>query len=295
MTQPVCIDLHHLGLPGAIGSYLITGPEPALVDPGPATTFERLKEGLAEQGIGPRDLRHVLLTHVHLDHAGATGDLVAHFPLATVHVHEDGAPHMVDPTRLVASTRRTFGDNHDRLWGVTRAVPEDRVRPWRPDEPHRPAGLRAVSTPGHIAHHLAYLDEAGGLLFSGDSMGIVLGPGCPTHCPTPPPSVDLRAWERTLTEIDGIGPERFGATHFGLHGRTKERTVELQAALHALEERVRTAMASGNEESDAQAYEDEVRDRLTACLGRDRVDGYFDMFPAATDWAGTAFYLKRNP
>jgi len=102
VTQSANIDLIHLGLEGAIGSYLIFGEEPALVDPGPATTFERLREGLSEHGIGPGDLQHVLLTHVHLDHAGATGDLVEAFPGATVHVHEEGAPHMVDPTRLVA-------------------------------------------------------------------------------------------------------------------------------------------------------------------------------------------------
>jgi glyoxylase-like metal-dependent hydrolase (beta-lactamase superfamily II) len=293
VSESVCIDLIHLGLESAIGSYLIHGDEPTIVDTGPATTFERLKEGLAEQGIGPRDLRHVVLTHVHLDHAGAVGDVVEAFPEATVHVHEDGAPHVVDPTRLVASTRRTFGDNHDRLWGVTRPVPAERIKAWRVDDPHAPAGLRPVATPGHIAHHLAYLDEGDGTLYSGDSMGIVLDPGVPTHCPTPPPAIDLRAWEATLAEITTIGPERFGAAHFGFHGRAAERCRELQVQLHALEERVRRSLASGDE-SDAELYEEEVRDRLGAHMGRARVDGYFDMFPAATDWAGVAFYLKRN-
>lgn len=291
--QAVLIDLLHLGLEGAIGSYLLPGPEPTLVDPGPSTTFERLREGLSEHGIGPGDLRHVVLTHVHLDHAGATGDLVDVFLHATVHVHEDGAPHMADPERLVSSTRRTFGDAHDRLWGVTRPVPADRIRPWRPDDPHGAGGLRPIPTPGHIAHHLAYLNESDGTLFSGDSMGIVLGDGVPTHTPTPPPAIDLRAWERTLTEIQAIGPERFGATHFGFHSNTGPRARELQAGLHALEARVREAVARGDE-GDAERYEQEVRDRLGAHLGRDRIDGYFDMFGAATDWAGVAFYLARH-
>lgn len=294
MTEPACIDLLHLGLEGAIGSYLLSGEEPALVDPGPATTFERLKEGLKDRGIGPRDLRHVLLTHVHLDHAGATGDLVEAFPEATVHVHEDGAPHMVDPARLVKSTRRTFGDDHDRLWGVTRPVPAHRIQAWRVDDPHAPAGLRPIPTPGHISHHLAYLSEGDGTLYSGDSMGIVLGDGVPSYPPTPPPAIDLRAWQHTLTEIEAIGPERFGAGHFGFHGRTAERCRELQSALRELEERVRGAMAAGDD-ADAERYEEETRDRLGAHLGRARVDGYFDMFSAATDWAGVAFYLKRNP
>lgn len=287
------MDLIHLGLEGAIGSYLIPGTEPAIVDTGPATTFDRLREALAGQGIGANDLRHVLLTHVHLDHAGAAGLVAEAYPSATIHVHEDGAPHMVDPTRLVASTRRTFGDNHDRLWGETRPVPADRVQAWRPADPRPVAGLRPVPTPGHIAHHLAYLDEQEGTLFSGDSMGIVLGPGLPIHCPTPPPAVDLQAWTRTLEEIRAIGPERFGAAHFGFHERVAERATELQAALDELEQRVRTALAEGSDE-DAERYEEEVRARLAPGLGRDRVDGYFDMFPAATDWAGVKFYLERN-
>jgi len=151
-----------------------------------------------------------------------------------------------------------------------------------------------VSTPGHISHHLAYLDEAEGTLYSGDSMGIVLGDRIPSHCPTPPPAIDLRAWEDTLTEIEQIGPERFGAAHFGFHENTGMRCRELQSALHALEERVRQALASGDD-ADAERYEEEVRDGLGSQVGRARVDGYFDMFPAATDWAGVAFYLKRNP
>ena len=123
MSESICIDLHHLGFEGAIGSYLVPGDEPALVDPGPSTTIERLVEGLRAQGIGFRDLRHIVLTHIHLDHAGASGHMVALFPEATVYVHEDGAPHLVDPTRLVASTRRTFGDAHDRLWARRERCP----------------------------------------------------------------------------------------------------------------------------------------------------------------------------
>ena len=150
VTTPVCIDLLHLGLEGAIACYLIDGEEPAIVDPGPTTTLERLISELAVHGISNKDLRHVLLTHIHLDHAGATGDLCQIFPHATVYVHEDGAPHLVDPDRLVASTRRTFGDAHDRLWGEMKPVANERIRVWYPgqDDPWR--GLRPLSTPGHI-------------------------------------------------------------------------------------------------------------------------------------------------
>lgn len=293
MKAHECIDLEHLELEGAIACYLVDGLEPTIIDPGPTTTVDRLTEELARLGVGPRDLRNVLLTHIHLDHAGATGHLLDRFPNATVYVHEDGASHMVDPERLVASTRRTFGDAHDRLWGEVKPVSANRMKVWRTNDPGTVAGLVPVSTPGHIAHHLAYLDEDDGTLFSGDSMGISLAGG-PQHPPTPPPAVNLPDWARTLEEIKHIGPERFGATHFGMHDDVEVRRLQLKERLEALEERVRRALETGDE-SDADRFEGEVRAELAPFMGEDRVNRYFDMFPAATDWAGVAFYVKRNP
>lgn len=298
MTE--CIDLEHLGLEGAIAVYVLAdgaggaGAEPALVDPGPSTTLERLTSELARLGIGADDLRHVILTHVHLDHAGSTGHLMEAYPKATVHVHVEGAPHMVDPTRLVASTRRTFGEAHDRLWGEVRPVPADRIRAWREGDANPLRHLRPVPTPGHIAHHLAYLDERDGTLFSGDAMGIVLSEAAPSHPPTPPPSVDLRAWSDTLDAITALGPERFGATHFGLHDDVPGRARQLREKLDALEARVRAALAGGDD-ADAQRFDGEVRAELAPFLGSEEVDRYFDMFKAATDWAGVRFYLEHNP
>ncbi|MGB1841327.1 MAG: MBL fold metallo-hydrolase [Longimicrobiales bacterium] len=294
MNDHQCIDLEHLDLDGAIACYLVDGPEPTIIDPGPTTTLERLIDELAVRGVGPNDLRHVLLTHIHLDHAGATGFLLDHFPRARVFVHEDGASHMVDPERLVSSTRRTFGDLHDRLWGEVKPVDVNRLDVWRADGPQAVAGLRPLSTPGHISHHLAYLDEGDGTLFSGDAMGIVLSGG-PQHPPTPPPAVHLPDWARTLKEIGEIGPERFGATHFGLHEDVEERRLQLIERLDALEARVRGAIAEGREDEDAASFEREVREELAPFMGEDRVNRYFDMFPAATDWAGVMFYIKRNP
>lgn len=295
MNDTVCLDLEHLGLPGAIGAYVILGPEPTVVDPGPSTTLTALLAGLSRLDVGPHDLRHIALTHVHLDHAGATGHLVQVFPGAVVHIHADGAPHMVDPTRLVASTRRTFGEAHDRLWGDVRPVPADRIRPWRPGDQGPWPGLRAVPTPGHIAHHLAYLHEAGGVLFAGDSMGLVLGPKAPTQPTTPPPAVDLRAWERTLDAIAAVAPERVGPTHFGLHGSVPDRVDQLRRKLAGLEARVRAAMARGDAAEDALRYDREVREEMAPYVGKAEVDRYFNLFAAATDYAGVRFYLERNP
>lgn len=293
MNDHLCIDLRHLDLEGAIACYLVDGAEPTIVDPGPTTTLDRLIEQLRERGVGRDDLRHILLTHVHLDHAGATGHLVERFPRATVHVHEDGAIHMADPEKLVSSTRRTFGELHDRLWGEVKPVPEDRIAAWRPGEVGTQRILRPVATPGHISHHVAYLDERDGTLFAGDSMGIALSGG-PQHPPTPPPAVNLPDWRRTLDEIERIGPERFGATHFGFYDDVEARRAQLRERLDALEDRVRAAIEAGEEVEDAQRFEEEVREELAPYMGEERVNRYFDMFPAETDWAGVAFYVKRN-
>lgn len=288
-------DLEHLGQPGAIATYLVEEPEPALVDPGPATCLPRLREVLEELGCPVSELRHLLLTHVHLDHAGASGALVAENPKLRVHVHEDGAPHMADPERLVASTRRTFGEAHDRLWGRMAPVPRDRIRAWRPDDPTDPLpGIRPISTPGHIDHHLAYLDEGGGTLFAGDSMGIILDAEAPTHPPTPPPSLDLAAWQRTLDALSVLDPGTFAVTHFGVHGSFHRRREQLGERLNVLEARVRDAMDRDDVDAEAERYEEEVRRRQSAFLGRERVDRYFDTFSAATDFRGVRFHLERR-
>ncbi|HUF74902.1 MAG TPA: MBL fold metallo-hydrolase [Longimicrobiales bacterium] len=296
MSCSTCIDLVHpgAGLEGAMAAYLIDADEPTLVDPGPTPTLDHLTAELGGLGVGADDLRHVLLTHIHLDHAGATGHLVERFPRAVVHVHEDGAPHMIDPEKLVASTRRTFGAAHDRLWGETKPVPAERVRAWRPGEPGPWRGLRPLATPGHIQHHVAFLDERDGTLFAGDAMGNVLSEGAPPLPPTPPPAVNLRAWHRTLESIGSVGPERFGAAHFGFRADVEACRSELARRLDALEERVRRALAEGNE-ADAAAYESDVRSELASHMGEQRAAQYLGLFSAANDWAGVAFYLTRNP
>lgn len=274
---------------------MIVGDEPVLVDPGPATTLDALEAGLASFGVPLDEIRHVCLTHVHLDHAGVTGHLVRRHPRLTIHVHVEGASHLVDPTRLVASTRRTFGEAHDRLWGEVHAVPAGRLDVWRPGERGPLAWLRALPTPGHIDHHLAYLDEPSGTLAAGDVLGIILAADAPVHPATPPPAVDLTAWLETLDEVETIGPERAVVSHFGVHGDVRARASELARALVALAERVGVALAAGEADEDAVRYEGEVRARLSEHLSHERVDRYFDTFSAATDYAGVRRFLEKNP
>ena len=287
------IDVIHLGLRGTISSYWIDGPEPAIVDPGPSTSLGGLEDGLAELGVGLSDIRHVLLTHVHLDHAGGTGHLVSRLPHLQVHVHLDGAPHMADPERLVASTRRTFGEAHDRLWGDVLPVPKERIQAWEPGGRIPVPGVRAFATPGHIPHHVSFLAETDGFFVAGDAMGVILAPGAPTYPPTPPPSVDVPAWLETLGDLESVDPDAFGVSHFGVHDDFASRLSEMRDRLVALRDRVEAALASGDD-SDRDVYEREVREAISVFRPEDEVGKYFDAFSAAVDWDGMKLYLTRN-
>jgi glyoxylase-like metal-dependent hydrolase (beta-lactamase superfamily II) len=302
VSTVVTLDTEHDELPGAIAAYWIEGPESTLVDPGPSPSLPTLLEKIDAAGLDIRELRNVALTHIHLDHAGATGDLVRRFPKLTVHVHVECAPHLVDPTRLVASTRRTFGDAYDRLYGEVLPVPADRIRVWRRGERGGVGSatgatpLRAIPTPGHIDHHLAYLDERDGTMFTGDALGIRLAPEAPPIAPTPPPAIDLAAWFETLDEVDVIGPERFAPTHFGIdRSPTRGRTDLFRRELLRLALRVRAALEAGDADEDAERYDAEVRDRIAEYMDRDWVDRYFAVFSAANDHRGVRRFLEKTP
>lgn len=271
------------------------GPEPVLVDPGPSTVLPRVREGLRELGLDPGEIRHVCCTHVHLDHAGSAGHWAASNPGLTVHLHEDGAPHLADPDRLVASTRITFGEAHDRLWGEVLPVPAHALRGIRPGERAPFPWLRALHTPGHIAHHMAYLSEDSGTLLAGDALGILLAEGAPVHPPTPPPTLDLKAWFRTLREVEAVGPEWTGVAHFGLHPEPVVRARELREALWSLAERVERAVGEGGAEADAEAFQAETVARLAPFRPDGEVMKYFQAFSAANDYRGAVRYIQRHP
>jgi glyoxylase-like metal-dependent hydrolase (beta-lactamase superfamily II) len=295
VSDVVCIDSVHDGVEGAIAVYLVPGPEPVLVDPGPSTVRPRVVEALREQGLDPRDIRHICLTHIHLDHAGSTGDWVAEHPGISVHVHEDAARHLVDPERLVNSTRRTFGDAHDRLWGEPLPVPAHAIRGLRPGDPGPFRWLRALHSPGHIEQHMAYLHEGSGILLAGDSMGIILSEDAPVHPATPPPTLDLVAWLRTLQEYEAVAPEGVGPTHFGLHGGVRGRIEELRSGLLEMARRVEGALARGRAEEDAGAFQRETVERLGRYRSGDEVARYFEAFSAANDYLGMVRYIQKNP
>src|SRR5215213_11039602 len=171
------IDLDFMNTGQVIASFLLLGEGgAALVETGPASCLERLTAGLKEHGVSHEDVRQVFVTHIHLDHAGASGHLADLLPNATFYVHEVGHPHLVDPSKLVKSATRIYGENMDELWGEARPVPEDRVVTLKDREEKEAAGgvLVAHDTPGHAYHHLAYLEQGSGALFTGDVAGIRL-------------------------------------------------------------------------------------------------------------------------
>jgi glyoxylase-like metal-dependent hydrolase (beta-lactamase superfamily II) len=210
MSEP--IDLHHAGYERIIGAYLVeTDDGMALFDCGPASDVPRLLAGLAERGFELTDIRHLLLSHIHLDHAGAAGTLVREHAELQVHVSEIGAPHLVDPRRLEASARRLYGETFDAQWGELAPVPSANVHLAEGNV----LGLESFPTPGHASHHVAYL-HSDGTLYAGDAAGVRITPSRFVLPPLPPPEVDLEAWERTIGEIERRGPTRLALVHFGV-------------------------------------------------------------------------------
>ena len=231
------IDLHHQS-ERIIGSYLLDTPGgPALLDCGPTTSIAYLKAGLAERGLDLTDVRHLLLSHIHLDHAGAAGVLVREHPWLQVHVSEIGAPHLVDPTKLEASARRLYGAAFDRLWGELAPVPAENVHVVG----DRVLGLYCFPTPGHAWHHVSYLDEDG-TLYAGDAAGVRIAPGRFVLPPCPPPEIDLEAWERTLDEIALRAPGRLALIHFGTYDDVEDHLAALREVLRTWSERVEDGM-----------------------------------------------------
>jgi glyoxylase-like metal-dependent hydrolase (beta-lactamase superfamily II) len=228
-VPPEPLDLLHLGRQRVIGAYLLeTSEGPALFDCGPASCVPVLKERLRERGLELQEVRHLLLSHIHLDHAGAAGVLVREHPELQVHVSPVGAPHLVDPARLEQSARRLYGDEFDTLWGELAPVPRENVR----ETGDRILGLDCFPSPGHASHHVCYVDEDG-VLYAGDAAGVRIQPSPFVLPPTPPPEFDLQAWESTLDELERRDPQRLALIHFGVAGDPREHLAELRQRLRA--------------------------------------------------------------
>jgi glyoxylase-like metal-dependent hydrolase (beta-lactamase superfamily II) len=276
--MPDPLDLRHLGHERVIGSYLLeTDDGLALQDCGPATCVPELKARLAERGLELGEVRHLLLSHIHLDHAGAAGVLVREHPALQVHVSEVGAPHLVDPSRLEHSARRLYGDDFDRLWGELAPVPSENVHTVGDET----LGLATFPTPGHASHHVCYLDREG-TLYAGDAAGVRITPSEFVLPPTPPPEVDLEAWERTIDELERRAPQRLALIHFGVFEDVERHLEELRVRLRDWAERVRNG-----------ATEEQFAVAAAAELAADR-DAYEQAMPFWQSYAGLRRYWEKR-
>jgi glyoxylase-like metal-dependent hydrolase (beta-lactamase superfamily II) len=268
------IDLLHGGAARTIGSYLLDTSEGlSLFDCGPSSCIPALKAGLAERGLELGDLRQLLLSHIHLDHAGAAGSLVREHPGLQVWVSEVGAPHLLDPSRLERSARRLYGDSFDELWGELAPVPEENLHVAE----ERAAGLEVFASPGHASHHVCYFD--GTTLYAGDAAGVRILPSRSVLPPTPPPDLDVEAWYRTLVQIERRAPERLALIHFGFADDVGRHLGELRERLDSWTTRVEEG-----------ASETEFVAAARADLPPDEADRYDRAMPFWQSYAGLRRY-----
>jgi glyoxylase-like metal-dependent hydrolase (beta-lactamase superfamily II) len=268
------IDLIQLGRPGLIASWRVNE---VLIDCGPAVCLAALLDGLA--GWQPRAL---LLTHIHLDHAGAAGALVRRWPWLEVWVHERGARHLITPERLMDSAYRVFGPELDHLFGAMMPVPASNVHTLVGGE--RVWGLEVDTSPGHASHHVSYLDPSSGRAFPGDVAGVALFGG-PVVPPTPPPDIDLQAWRTSLDRLEAWKPTSLGLPHFGEILDVSDHIARMRAALGDHEQVAATA--------DRARYEAWYVDQLKGCSS-DLVGDYVRLAPPVGNFEGLHRYLRNR-
>jgi glyoxylase-like metal-dependent hydrolase (beta-lactamase superfamily II) len=270
------IDVLHLGRDRVICAYELGG---VIVDPGPASCVETLLERL-----GPVKPRALLLTHIHLDHAGATGVLCRRFPELRVYVHELGAPHLIDPSKLLESAGRLYGDDMWELWGEVAPVPEDRIHALSGGETIE--GFRVAYTPGHASHHVCYLHEETGHAYVGDVAGVRIPPYAHTVAPTPPPDIDIEAWLDSLHTVACWNPHSLCLTHFG---QVTDVADHIHRVRSSLIEAADSARLDGEERFIA-AFEERLADGTDPAT----VEAFEQAIPPDQAYQGLARYWRKK-
>jgi glyoxylase-like metal-dependent hydrolase (beta-lactamase superfamily II) len=269
------IDVRHLGRERVIGCWEV---DRVLIDPGPSSSIENLIEALG--GERPRAL---LLTHIHLDHAGASGSLVRRWPDLPVYVHEIGARHLADPAKLIASAERLYGDQMERLWGEVAPVPEANLKPLRGGE--EVLGFSVAYTPGHASHHVSYFHPPSGRAFVGDTAAVRIPPSDFVLPPTPPPDIDLDLWEESLDRLLDWQPESLGLTHFG-------EIADPQRHLELVRQRLREQAELAGE-LPADEFERRIRAQVTERADPGTAEAMLQAVPPEQQWAGLHRHLSR--
>jgi glyoxylase-like metal-dependent hydrolase (beta-lactamase superfamily II) len=276
MADMRLIDVMHLGRPHVIGAWLVGD---VVIDPGPTSCLETLLGGL--DGARPRAL---LLTHIHLDHAGASGSLVEHWPDLEVYVHERGARHLIDPERLLESARMLYGDDMDRLWGEMLPVPEENIHVLNGGERLFGDEFEVAYTPGHASHHVSFLHD--GTAFVGDVGGARIAGSQLTIPPTPPPDIDVEKWHASIELIKDWKPRRLVMTHFGAGEDVDAQLAELSERLDAWAGRAR--------EQDLDAFVAGVRDEIAQYVDQDTAAAYEQAAPPEQLYAGLERYWRKR-
>ena len=292
------IDLNFLGRPRVIATAIVRSPGGvALIDPGPSTCLETLRRALGEQGVAVADIQALLLTHIHLDHAGAAGALVKENPQIEVYVHERGAPHMTDPAKLLESATRLYGDDIDRLWGEFLPVPKANIRSLDGGEHLDVAGRRfeVAYIPGHASHHVGYFDRASGVAFVGDTAGVRTGKALFVMPPTPPPDIDVAAWVESVEVMRRWQPSTLFITHFGPHEDVLAHLDAFLEHLTAMKDIARRVLErEGSDDDRMDAFKSEARIYLQRRLPADEVELYDFAAPLSLGWHGLARYWRKR-
>ena len=291
------IDLDFLGRAHAIATVVLQGAGTvALIDPGPTTCLAHLERGLQSRGIRLDEVATILLTHIHLDHAGATGTIVRRYPHIKVVVHERGAPHLVAPERLVESARRLWGADMDRLWGEVAPVPERSLHVVRGEEEVH-AGDRTFAvayTPGHASHHVSYFDSSSGIAFVGDTAGVCIDNGYVLP-PTPPPDIDLESWRRSVERIEQWRPTSLFITHFGPVADVRPHFAKLLDHLDVLAALVRASLERpGTDDERAAQFAEDIRRELRRRMPESQLAAYETAAQFHLLWRGLARYWRKK-
>jgi glyoxylase-like metal-dependent hydrolase (beta-lactamase superfamily II) len=289
------VDLRFRGYANAIATAVVSGAGGVgLIDPGPSTCLPVLEDELGRQGLGFDDVRWLLLTHIHLDHAGGVGCLVQRCPGVTVYVHERGARHLHDPSQLLASAEQLYGDRMAELWGDVVAVPESNLAPLRGGERIEVGGRRfeVAYTPGHATHHVSYFDSESRVAFVGDTAGVCVSGGYVLP-PTPPPDIDVEHWQESVDRILAWAPESLFLTHFGSVSNPRSHLRALEENLGAAATMVQALLK--------ESIDDDIRRaRFLAWMQRElRRSGqdeelYGAALPIALSWYGLEHYWRRH-
>lgn len=291
------IDLQFQGRSRAIATAVVHGAGGvALVDPGPASCLPVLTAGLTARGIRFADVRELLLTHIHLDHAGAAGTIVGAHPHIRVFVHARGAPHMADPAKLMASATRLYGDEMDRLWGPFEAVPATNLVVLDGGERIDAAGrgFDVAYTPGHAAHHVSYFDRSSGIAFVGDTAGVCVDGGWVLP-PTPPPDIDLEIWRASIDRIEAWSPQSLFLTHFGEAPSVRPHLRALLENLETTAGWVRDSLTEpGTDEERAARFADRLRRELRLRMSEAQLEAYPVAAPFEQLWLGLARYWRKR-